>query len=453
MFNFLTDGISKIVSKIRNKGIITEDDILEMTREIRIALLEADVSLPVIKQIIEKLKEKAIGDTVIKSVTPDQQIIKILNDLITETLDSDNKELNLNAGAPVVIMMVGIQGAGKTTTTAKLAHHIKKLGKKVLNASTDIYRPAAKRQLETVSKNAEIDSLEIIENETPQETSKRALKHAKNFGYDVLIIDTAGRTHTDEALMKELQDIAKITHPTETLLVADSMTGQDAVKIAEEFKRHIELTGIILTRLDGDARGGAILSMRVATGCPVKFLGTGEKFSEFEAFHPDRIASRIVGRGDVVSLVEKAASAINKDEAEKMASRIMKGKFDFNDMLYMYGSIQKMDGISSIMKMLPGMGMLQEKMANGQVNDKMIHNNIAIINSMTKFERRNPDEINGKRRKRIANGSGRTVEEVNKLLDQYRKMYSVIKKFKGFDLSSMGMGGLDSIKGLFGKKF
>ncbi len=431
MFTSLSSKLTGIFGNLRKRGVLTEADIDAMSREVRIALLEADVALPVVKDFISSLKEKAIGTNIVASINPSQMVIKLVNDHLTELLGSEHQALNLAASPPAVIMMVGLQGSGKTTSTGKLALRLKnKQNKKVLVASLDIYRPAAQEQLAQVAKQAGIDALPIIAGQKPKEITERALKEAKLGGYDVLLLDTAGRLHIDEELMGELKQVKQLANPIETLLVADSLTGQDAVTIAKTFHEQIGVTGIILTRVDGDGRGGAALSMRAVTGQPIKFMGLGEKLDALEEFHPERIASRILDMGDIVSLVEKAAENVSQAEAEAMGKRMMSGQFDFNDLLDQMRKMKKMGGIGSMMNMLPGMGGLKEKLAGANIDEKMIARQEAIILSMTPQERQFPKLINGKRRIRIANGSGTSVQDVNKILKQQLQMADMMKKMK-----------------------
>lgn len=445
MFEGLTDKLTSIFDKIRSKGLITEDDLNQVSREIRIALLEADVALPVVKDIILKLKEKALGEKIISNVSPAQMIIKIMNDLIKDALGAESYDL-VYSGIPSVFLFVGLQGAGKTTSVAKLAQFLKsKNGKKVLLASADIYRPAAREQLKKLADQNQIDSLGIINDEKPLDIAKRALKEAELKGYDVLIFDTAGRLHTDDDLIKEVIDLKTVLKPSETILVADSMTGQDAVNIAKEFQERVGVTSVILTRIDGDSRGGAALSIRNIAGVPIKFLATGEKVSEFEIFHPDRLASRILGMGDIVSFVEKAASQIDQKEAEKMAKKVMKGDFDLNDLASQIKQMKKMGGISSILGFMPGLKQIKDKMGEMNVNEKVFDWQLAIINSMTEEERVNPKIINGSRRKRMAAGAGRTVQEVNKLINQYEQMRKVMKQFGKMDPKSLMKSGIGKL--------
>ncbi len=438
MFSRLGNSLGKVFDKLRGKGYISEEDINLAMREIRLALLEADVSLDVVKSFINTIKEKAVGSEVTKSITPGQQIVKIVHDELVALLGSDNQEINLTTQPPAVIMMVGLQGSGKTTSSAKLALRLKqKMHKKVLVASLDTYRPAAQDQLEVLAKQIAIDSLEIIKEQKPLQIAKRALERAVQESFDVLILDTAGRLHTDAELIEELQQVKKLTNPIESFLVADSLTGQDAVNIAREFNDKVGITGIVLTRIDGDARGGAALSMRQVTGCPIKFMGVGEKPSEFEEFHPDRIASRILDMGDVVSLVEKAAEIVDQEEAQKMAAKLKKGSFDMNDLLSQLRTMKKMGGIGKMMNMIPGIGKIKEQMAGANLDDKILVRQEAIIQSMTKKERGNPDLINASRRKRIAAGSGTRVEDVNKLLKQFLMMNKMMRKFSGMSPREM----------------
>ena len=446
MFNNLSSKFGNIFANLRKRGALSEADIDAVAREIRIALLEADVSLPVVKDFISSFKEQAVGAEVIKSVNPAQMVIKLANDHLTKLLGSDNAEINLAATPPVVFMMVGLQGSGKTTSTGKLALRLKtKHHKKVLVASLDVYRPAAQQQLEQVAKVAGVSSLPIVEGEKPEAITKRALNAARLEGYDVLLLDTAGRLHIDEALMAELKAVKSLASPLETLLVADSLTGQDAVTIAKNFHEQIGVTGIILTRIDGDGRGGAALSMRAVTGQPIKFLGVGEKIDEFEEFHPSRIAGRILDMGDIVSLVEKAAEVVDQKEAEEMAKKMMQGSFDFNDLLDQMRKMKKMGGIGSMMKMLPGMGAMREKLENANIDENMLARQEAIILSMTKKERMHPKLINGSRRIRIAAGAGVDVSDVNKILKQQMQMQDMMKKMKKIGEKGMMRGGLQNL--------
>ena len=449
MFQSLSSKLTGIFSGLRKRGVLSEADIDSAMREIRIALLEADVALPVVKDFIASLKTKALGAEVIASVSPAQMVIKLVNDHLAELLGSEHQAINLTATPPVVMMMVGLQGSGKTTSTGKLALRLKnKQNKKILVASLDIYRPAAQQQLEQVAKQAGIASLPIVAGEKPLEITVRALKAARLEGYDVLLLDTAGRLHIDDTLMEELKAVKKLANPLETLLVADSLTGQDAVNIAKTFHEQVGVTGIILTRVDGDGRGGAALSMRAVTGQPIKFIGIGEKLDEFEEFHPARIASRILDMGDIVSLVEKAAESISTDEAEKMGARMMEGQFDFNDLLDQLRKMNKMGGIGSMMKMRPGMGQLKEKMADAKIDPKILARQEAIILSMTAKERTHPKLINASRRVRIAKGSGLTVQDVNKLLKQQVQMQDMMKKIKKMGKKGMMRGGLGQLFGM-----
>ena len=448
MFNNLSTKFSDIFTRLKKRGVITEADLDAMMREIRIALLEADVALPVVKDFIASLKEKTVGAEIVKSISPSQMIIKLVNDHLAALLSAENQEINLAANPPVVMMMVGLQGSGKTTSTGKLALRLKsKHGKKILVASLDIYRPAAQQQLEQVAGKAGVSSLPIVAGEKPLEITARALKAARLEGYDVLLLDTAGRLHIDEELMGELSAVKKLANPLETLLVADSLTGQDAVNIAKTFNEQIGVTGIILTRVDGDGRGGAALSMRSVTGKPIKFLGVGEKIDEFEEFHPDRIAGRILDMGDIVSLVEKAAENVSQAEAEEMAKKMMEGQFDFNDLLGQLQKMKKMGGLGSMMKMLPGMGAMKEKLENANIDERMLARQEAIILSMTKKERIHPKLINAQRRIRIAKGAGSTVQEVNKILKQQQQMADMMKKMKKLGQKGMMRGGLSQLMG------
>ncbi len=430
MLDNFSNKITKIFSSISGKKFISEDDLATAMREIRIALLEADVSLPIAKDFIEKVKEQALGQQVIKSISAGQMIIKIVHDELVKLLGSQRAELNLNVNPPAILMMVGLQGAGKTTSTGKLAARLKnKLHKKVLVASLDTYRPAAQNQLEILANKISVDSLEIIPSENPLQITKRAIAKAKEIGHDVLILDTAGRTHINDELMNELSEIKKIANPSEILLVVDAMIGQDAINVAKVFNEKLEISGTILTRLDGDARGGAALTMKAATNCPIKFIGVGEKTDELEEFNPDRIASRIVGMGDVVSLVEKAQEMFDMDEMEKSAKKMQKGHFDLNDLLSQIRNMRKMGGIGSMMKFLPGMSQLTEHIGKlGDAEKEMLRQE-ALILSMTKKERRNPDILNSSRKHRIANGAGSTIQEVNRLLKKYKQMQKMMKKF------------------------
>ena len=440
MFKGLSTKLTDILGNLRRRGALSEADIDAAMREVRIALIEADVALPVVKDFIKSLKEKALGQEVIASVSPAQMVIKIVEDHLAELLGSDHAELNLATNPPAVMLMAGLQGSGKTTSTGKLGLRLReKQNKKVLVASLDIYRPAAQQQLAVVAEQAGIDSLPIVEGEKPLAITKRALKEARTGGYDILLLDTAGRLHIDDALMDELAAVKKEAQPIETLLVVDALTGQDAVNIAREFHEKLGITGSILTRVDGDGRGGAALAMRQVTGQPIKFMGVGEKLSEFEAFHPRRIASRILDMGDVVSLVEKAAEAIEAEDAEAMMKRMQEGKFDFNDYLSQIRQLQKMGGMGSMLTMLPGMGKIKDAIANANIDDGMVKRQEAIILSMTKRERRFPKLLNASRRKRIAGGSGTSVQEVKQLFRQYQQMEKVMKKMK--KLGKKGLAG------------
>lgn len=449
MYKSLSEKLSGIFERLKGKGVLSEEHVNSAMREIRIALLEADVALPVVKEFIDQAKEKAIGQELIKSINPAQMVIKIVNDQLVQALGSEPEPINLNAPSPMVILMVGLQGSGKTTSSAKLAKLLStRFKKNVLLASLDIYRPAAQLQLENLAKQMSIPSLPIVEDEDPQTITKRAMNAAKTQNIDVIILDTAGRLHIDEALMDEIKQIKAISNPIETFLVADSLTGQDAVNIAKSFHEIVGVTGIILTRADGDARGGAALSMRHVTGQPIKFLGMGEKVDQLEIFDPHRVASRILDMGDIVALVERAAALSESEDQEKLAKKLEKGHFDLNDMAKQIEGMQKMGGLSSMLGFLPGIGKIKDKLEGAGIDDSLVRRQLAIIRSMTKQERRNPSVLNGSRRRRIANGSGVQVMEVNRLLKQFEQMQKVFKQMgkmgkKGFmrqGLSNMMRG-------------
>ena len=428
MFDSLTDKLTAVFNKITSRGVLSEDDINNTMREIRIALLEADVSLPVVKEFIAKVKEQALGEKVVRSIQPGQMVIKIVHDELLKLLGDGDTSLNFKSNPPVCLLMVGLQGSGKTTTSAKLAKKLAKNGKKVLLVSLDIYRPAAQEQLEQLASQIGGFSLPIVKNEKPANITKRALDFAKKGGFDVIILDSAGRLHIDKQLMDEVVEVKKIANPTEVLLVADSMIGQDACNVAKEFNEQVGITGLILTRIDGSSRAGAALSMKMVSNVPIKFLGTGEKLDEFEEFHADRLAGRILGQGDVVSLVEKAIENVDREETEKLAEQMMKGRFDLNMMLSQLRQVQKLGSLGGIIGMIPGLSKFKNQIEAAGVGDNLIKKQEAIILSMTKQERKNPDIIKASRKKRIAAGSGVEVSEVNKLLKSYEQMSLMMKK-------------------------
>jgi signal recognition particle subunit SRP54 len=430
MFENLTTRLGKVFDRLKQRGALTEDDVVEALRDVRIALLEADVALPVVRDFVSAVREKAVGQDVIRSITPGQMVVKIVHDHLVELLGKETVGLELGS-PPTVILMCGLQGSGKTTTAAKLGRRLKlRDKKKVLVASLDVQRPAAQHQLEVLARQAEVAGLPIVSGQKPLEITRRALDTARREGYDVLILDTAGRLHVDQVLMDELVAVYDIARPRETLLVVDALTGQDAVNVANQFKARVDLTGIVLTRMDGDARGGAALSMRAVTGKPIKLVGMGEKLEALEPFHPERVASRILDMGDVVSLVEKAAELVDKDEAEKLAKRLAKGSFDLNDLRSQLQQVTKMGGMGGILGKLPGVAKLKAQMADSKVDERLIGRQIAIINSMTKAERRNPDLLHASRKRRVAAGSGTEVAEVNRLLKQHRQMQDMMKRMK-----------------------
>ena len=446
MFDTLSDRLGGVFDKLRGRGALKEQDVRDAMREVRIALLEADVALPVVRRFIDGVTEKAVGHTVLKSVTPGQQVVKIVNDALVEMLGGDTTaELDLAATPPVVIMMVGLQGSGKTTSTAKLAKLIKeKYGKKAMMASLDVNRPAAQEQLAVLGQQVDVATLPIITGQQPVDIATRALNAAKLQAVDVLLLDTAGRLHVDSQLMDEMKAVASVSNPRETLLVVDSLTGQDAVNVAQSFAGQVNLTGVILTRMDGDARGGAALSMRAVTGKPIKYAGTGEKLDAIEPFHPGRVAGRILGMGDIVSIVEKAAASIQEDEAERMAERMAKGQFDMNDLRTQLRQMQSMGGLGMLAGLMPGMKKAKAAMQSSGMDDRVLLRMDAIIGSMTPKERTRPELLNAKRKIRIANGSGTQVQDVNKLLKMHQEMGRAMKQIKK-------MGGLKGLGALFGK--
>lgn len=449
MFESLSDKLGGVFDKLRGRTKLTEDDVNMAAREIRVALLEADVALPVVKEFIETVKGKAVGQDVIKSVTPAQQIVKIVNDALIELLGGTEGEndLNLNISAPAAFLMVGLQGSGKTTSTGKIARLLQnKQNKKVLMASLDVYRPAAQDQLRIIGEQTGVATLPVIAGQKPVDIARRAMEAGRKEGYDIVFLDTAGRLAIDDTLMREVEQVRDAVKPAETLLVADAMTGQDAVTVAAEFDRRVGLSGIMLTRIDGDARGGAAMSMRGITGKPIKLLGTGEKLDEIEFFHPDRIVSRILGMGDVVSLVEKAVETIDQQEAEAMAAKFKKGAFDLDDFAKQLKQLRNMGGMGAMLKMIPGLGKLSGQLDQAGIDDSMVNKQEAILSSMTKAERAKPDILNASRRRRIASGSGTSVQEVNKLLKQFAQMQKMMKHMK-----KMGMGGMmKSMKSMMG---
>ena len=438
MFKSLSDRLSGIFEKIKSKGSLKENDVEEALREVRVALLEADVSLSVVKEFLEKAKKKAIGSKLIKSVSPGQVVIKIVNDILVEILGYKEDPINLKATPPVIILMVGLQGSGKTTTSAKIAKRLKiKDKKKVLMASLDVQRPAAQEQLSILGKQVDVSTVDIVVGQKPVEIAKRSLEQAKKESFDVLILDTAGRLQIDNALMKEVESISKETNPNEILLVSDAMIGQESVNVAKEFNDKLKLTGIVLTRLDGDARGGAALSMKSVTGCPIKLIGVGEKMEALEVFYPDRIANRILGMGDVVSLVEEASATVKKEDAEKLDKKIKKGEFSLEDLAKQLNQMKKIGGLKEILSKLPGASKLQDQMGKANIDDKIITRQQAIISSMTIEEKENYKVIHASRKKRIALGSGTTIQEVNKLLKQYHTMLKMMKKYGNLDKKTL----------------
>ncbi|MCL6678492.1 signal recognition particle protein [Sphingomonas sp. RG327] len=443
MFDNLSDRLSGVFDKLRGRGALTDADVRSAMREVRVALLEADVALPVARDFVDQATEKAVGQEVLRSITPGQMVVKIVHDQLVETLGSDASDLKIDVNPPAVVMMVGLQGSGKTTTTAKLAKRLtEKDRKKVLMASLDVARPAAQEQLAVLGRQANVDTLPVVTGQQPVDIAKRAIQAAKLQAYDVVLLDTAGRLHVDEQLMAEMKAVAQASNPTETLLVVDSLTGQDAVNVAKGFAGDVDLTGVILTRLDGDARGGAALSMRAVTGKPIKFAGVGEALDALEAFHPERIAGRILGMGDVVSLVEKASETIKVEDAEKLAAKMAKGKFDLDDLRTQISQMQRMGGLGALANMLPGMKGMKGAIDKAQDSKALVHLE-AMMSSMTAKERAKPELINAKRKIRIAKGSGTTVQEVNKLLKMHQEMSSAMKRLKK-------MGGIGKLAAMFG---
>ncbi len=429
MFENLTERLGTVFESLTRRGALNESHVTEALREVRVALLEADVALSVVKDFVAQVKEKAIGEDVVKSVTPGQMVIKIVNDHLVELLGGETQDLELRAAPPVPVLIVGLQGSGKTTSAAKIGLRLKtQEKKKVLLASLDVYRPAAQKQLRVLGEQTEIQTLPIIEGQMPVDIAKRAMQAGSLGGYDVIMLDTAGRLHVDEALMAEVTAIRDAVNPAEILLVADSLTGQDAVNVAKSFKDAVGVTGIMLTRTDGDARGGAALSMRAVTGCPIKLLGTGEKLDEIEVFHPDRIASRILGMGDIVGLVEKAKETLEEEDAEKLEKKILKGQFDLNDLASQLRQMRRMGGMEGLMGMLPGIGKAKRQIAEANIDTKLLMRQEAIISSMTPTERIKVKVLNSSRKRRIAAGSGVTIQDVNRLLKQYKQMAGMMKK-------------------------
>ncbi len=448
MFESLSGRLGDIFERLSRRGALSEGQVTEALREVRIALLEADVALPVARSFIDSVRERAVGAQVLKSVTPGQMVVKVVHDRLVEMLGSEPAPLALTANPPVVVMMVGLQGSGKTTTTAKIARRlVQRERKKVMVASLDVQRPAAQEQLAQLAVQAEVTSLPIVAGQRPDAIAARALQAARLGGFDAVLLDTAGRLHIDEALMDELARVRDAAEPAETLLVADALTGQDAVNIARSFKERIDVTGIVLTRVDGDGRGGAALSMRAAAGCPIKLVGTGETLDALEEFHPDRIASRILGMGDVVSLVEKASEAFEAAEAEKLAQKLAKGRMDLDDLAAQLRQLRKMGGMDGVLGLLPGVAKAKRQLADAQIDERQLLRQEAIISSMTPRERSNVRLLNGSRKRRIASGAGVTVPDVNRLLKQFKEMQGMMKRMKkmgkrGFPGAAMpAMGG------------
>lgn len=438
MFKDFSSKLLSAIGKLKSKSHITQEDLNTAMREVRISLLEADVSLSVVKDFINNVKEKAIGKEVSKNIIPAHLVIKIVQDELELMLGGQEvEELKLSNNIPNVIMMVGLQGSGKTTSSAKLAYLLKKQGKKVLLASLDVYRPAAKDQLKILATKVPCDFFTIFESNSALDICKKALQKAKEELFDVVILDTAGRLHIDEKLMEEIKQIKKLSNPCEILLMVDAMLGQDSVNVAKTFNEAVNITGSIITRIDGDARGGVALSIKSVSGAPIKFMGIGEKIENLEKFHPKRIASRILEMGDIVSLVEKAQDLIDEQEAQKMQEKLMKGQFTIDDLAKQIKTINKLGGLGSVVNFLPGAGKIKDLMNQHKVDDGFVKKQLAIISSMTKKEKQKPDIINGSRKIRIANGSGTTVQEVNKLLKQFYEMQNMMKKFKNMDKSSL----------------
>ncbi len=448
MFESLTQRLSGTIERLRGRGRMTEDNIREATREVRIALLEADVALPVVQALIERIKVRAVGQEVLKSLTPGQALIKVVRDELTAVMGSQATDLNLNVPAPAIILMAGLQGAGKTTTVGKLAKHLKeKRKKKVMVVSADVYRPAAIEQLKTLAEQVGVLFFPSAPEQKPVDIVRAAIDDARKSFADVLIVDTAGRLAIDEAMMAEIKALHAAVNPAETLFVVDAMTGQDAANTAKAFGEALPLTGVVLTKTDGDARGGAALSVRHITGKPIKFTGTGEKVDGLDVFHPERVASRILDMGDVLSLVEQVEQQVDKDKAQKLAEKVAKGKkFDLNDMRDQLEQMQNMGGIGGLMDKLPGLGQIPEHLKAQVSQSKEVPRMIAIINSMTKKERRNPGLLNGSRRARIARGSGTQPADVNKLMKQYMQMEKMMGKLAGGGMKGM----MRNMKGMLG---
>ncbi|TDB28776.1 signal recognition particle protein [Stenotrophomonas sp. ATCM1_4] len=448
MFESLTQRLSGTIERLRGRGRLTEENIREATREVRIALLEADVALPVVQALVEKIKVRAVGQEVLKSLTPGQALIKVVRDELTAVMGSQAADLNLNVPAPAIILMAGLQGAGKTTTVGKLAKHLKeKRKKKVMVVSADVYRPAAIEQLKTLAQQVDVLFFPSAPDQKPVDIVRAAIDDARKSFVDVLLVDTAGRLAIDEAMMAEIKALHAAINPVETLFVVDSMTGQDAANTAKAFGEALPLTGVVLTKTDGDARGGAALSVRYITGKPIKFTGTGEKVDGLDVFHPERVASRILDMGDVLSLVEQVEQQVDKDKAQKLAEKVAKGKkFDLNDMRDQLEQMQNMGGIGGLMDKLPGLGQIPDHLKQQVTQSKEVPRMIAIINSMTKKERRNPGLLNGSRRARIARGSGTQPADVNKLMKQYMQMEKMMGKLAGGGMKGM----LRNMKGMLG---
>jgi signal recognition particle subunit SRP54 len=448
MFDSLSEKLGGILDRLTRRGALSEADVDSALREVRRALLEADVALDVARAFVAGVKKVAVGIEVMKSVTPGQMVVKIVHDQLVATLGSDSQGVDLNAAPPVAIMMVGLQGSGKTTTTAKVAKRLaERQRRKVLMASLDVRRPAAMEQLAVLGRDAQIDTLPVVEGQMPPQIARRAIEAAKLGGYDVVMLDTAGRTTLDDAMMSEAAEVKREVNPHEVLLVADALTGQDAVNLARSFDERVGLTGIVLTRVDGDSRGGAALSMRAVTGKPIKLIGTGEKLDALEEFDPARIAGRILGMGDIVALVEKAAANIDAEKAMRTAEKMRKGAFDLGDLREQLTQMQGMGGLGGLMSMLPGIGKMKNQLAAANIDENVIKRQIAIIDSMTPRERRNPDILKASRKKRIAAGSGTTPEAINKLLKMHRGMADMMKMMGGAKrgplaglAKAMGMG-------------